>query len=291
MRGGGSERRAGGRGGVGRREQLAGGATASQTQALAAEEPERKFPGTVRLQEGPNCGRWPSGSRVPRVLRVVLLHALGCPGPAFRAEEPRGRATGAVGAKLGQGGCCEWARRLGARGRSPSTDCSRWTPSAPRSSGQVAAPSARTAPSRPAGPPAPPCRRRLLATESWCEQRARPARNSELRPCSAPPPLVFPSGLPVPALLADHEAISRSHLPLSCSPRCSPNAAGPQTALQPLKLGIFFQGHRADGDGAPWTHPAVQSSPEARDAAAASWLRVRCARPGVLCLRPLWKLG
>lgn len=174
-------RRAGGRGGVGRREQLAGGATASQTQALAAEEPERKFPGTVRPREGPNCGRWPIGSRVPRVLRVVL-HALGCPGPAFReAEEPRGRAAGAAGAKLGRGGCCEWARRRGERGRSPSTDRSLRTPSAPRSSGQVAAPSARTAPSRPAGPPAPPCRRRLLATESWCEQRAHPVWNSELR--------------------------------------------------------------------------------------------------------------
>lgn len=48
------ERRAGGRGGVGRREQLAGGATASQTQAPAAKEPERKFPGTVRPPEGPS---------------------------------------------------------------------------------------------------------------------------------------------------------------------------------------------------------------------------------------------
>lgn len=124
----------------GRRELWGGGATASQTQALAA---GRKFPGRARPRRAVVEAARGEGCRSRASRLLPHLSALGRRGSA-RREAGKHRWLAAA-AKLGGGGCCECERRRRARGH---TECYRGCGRvrAPRLSGQVRGASARTAP-------------------------------------------------------------------------------------------------------------------------------------------------
>lgn len=142
------ERRAGGREGRSREARAACGRRHGLADAGAGRQGAReKVPGDSLLAKGPKLR--PLTETISSPARAARSSPARTWLPGLCFSRSRG-ASRAAATKLGRGGCCEWARRRGARGRSPSSDCSRRAPSAPRRSRQVVAPSARTAPNLPA---------------------------------------------------------------------------------------------------------------------------------------------